>query len=113
MREIRPSGSEGGAAQINAPSLPLSQNAHPLRQGRFSKASAQRPGHGNAHARDHFHPMVADAGGMQETVLMALTNAEGRTGLARAKASSGTCVLNCCIVVRSLIEMYDTFDLQP
>jgi len=24
MREIRPSGSEGGAAQINAPSLPLS-----------------------------------------------------------------------------------------
>ena len=27
MREIRPSGSEGGAAQINAPSLPLSMES--------------------------------------------------------------------------------------
>jgi hypothetical protein len=29
MREIRPSGSEGGAAQSNAPSLPLSERRSP------------------------------------------------------------------------------------
>ncbi len=36
MREIRPSGSEGGAAQTNAPFLPLSVTCHRFRQWRLA-----------------------------------------------------------------------------
>ena len=48
MREIRPSGSEGGAAQINAPSLPLSA----CRETRQLRARTRADAHAGIGARD-------------------------------------------------------------